>query len=159
MEKTRKYSKIPSAADLAAFGGMHCSRIHHEAVASGWRCPSCNRNANEVVRWTEIKGAWREKFADEFGMGFTTSLTHHHCHSELQLPRFQRALICGDCNSADAAAKRKLGLPADWSFSPAELAQFVRVAPHSGKTMIDYAIARVIFDTTQRSSGNVRFWD
>jgi hypothetical protein len=139
---------------------MHCSQLHREAVANGWRCPSCNRNANEVVRWTEILGpSWREKFADEFGMGFTTSLVYHHCHSESLSPRFPRTLICGDCNTADGAAKRKLGLPADWSFSPAELARFVKVLPHSGKASINYAIAHQIYDAAKRPSNTAKFWD
>lgn len=82
-------------------------------------------------------------------MGFTITLTHHHCHSESWPQRFPRTLICGDCNSADGAAKRKLGLPKDWSFTPAELAQFVKVLPYSGKTDIDYEIARKIYEAAR----------
>src|SRR5690606_14508551 len=88
---------------------------------------------------TEIREkSWRERFADEFGMGFTAPIAKHHCHAG---HRFPTTVICGDCNSADGRAKRQLMLPESWSFSPDELARFVSVRPHSGKTEIDYEIA------------------
>lgn len=153
MEKAPKYSRVPSPSELAAFSGMHCSVIYREALATAWRCPSCQRNAHELVRWTEIKGpSWRERFGDAFGMGFTITFAHHHCHSASWPPRFPRTLICGDCNSADGAAKRKLALPADWTFTPTELAQFVKVPPFSGRTAIDYEIARKIYETARHGT-------
>ena len=76
-------------------------------------------------------------------MGITVTLTGHHCHGA---GRFPKTLICGDCNSADGAAKRKLGLPATWSFTPAEISAFISVSPHSGATKIDYAIAQRIYE-------------
>lgn len=79
-------------------------------------------------------------------MGFTISLTKHHCHAGC---RFPRTLICGDCNSADGAAKRKLKLPDSWSFSPQEIGKFVATTPHSGKTLIDYDEARRIFENSR----------
>lgn len=83
---------------------------------------------------------------DEHGMGFTVTLTGHHCHGTW---RFRQTLICGDCNSADGAAKRKLGLPESWSFPPADIGSFVTVAPHSGATRIDYDCARQIYDAAR----------
>lgn len=77
-------------------------------------------------------------------MGFTVSMATHHCHG---VGRFQEELICGDCNSADGTAKRKLGLPKEWSFSPAEIGRFVTVSPHSGATRIDYDEALRIYDS------------
>lgn len=76
-------------------------------------------------------------------MGFTVTLTRHHCHGR---GRFVETVICGDCNSADGAAKRKLGLPGDWSFSPREIGSFVQVAPHSGATQINYEVAQRIYE-------------
>lgn len=84
----------------------------------------------------------RTRYGDEHGMGWTTSIVGHHCHGA---GRFTGTLMCGDCNSADGAAKRKLGLPASWSFSPREIGQFVTVTPHSGKTVIDYEIADALY--------------
>lgn len=85
-------------------------------------------------------------------MGFTAPLTRHHCHGE---GRFPQTVICGDCNSADGAVKRKLKLPASWSFSPTELSRFVSTPVHSGKTSIDYEIARLIYEAQM---AQVQFW-
>jgi hypothetical protein len=143
MPKTPKYTKIPTAADLAAFTGMHCRQLYQQAVSEGWRCPSCGRTAEQLVRWTEIRGpSWRARYGDEFGMGFTVTLTRHHCHG---YGRFPPTMICGDCNSADGAAKRKHKLPESWSFSPEEIGRFVMVVPHSGATRIDYDRALRIY--------------
>jgi hypothetical protein len=106
------------------------------------------------VRWTEILGpTWRERYADEHGMGFTVTLANHHCHGE---GRFPTTLICGDCNSADGTAKRKLRLPRNWSFSPAEIATFVAVPVHSGATLIDYEQAKRIYDLATTVRGFFR---
>jgi hypothetical protein len=143
MAKSRRFSRIPTSAELATFTGMHCARLYRHAIETGWRCPSCGRSARELVRWTEIRGpSWRARYGDEYGMGFTVTMTMHHCHG---VGRFRQELICGDCNSADGAAKRKLGLPKDWSFAPGEIARFVTVAPHSGATAIDYGEALRIY--------------
>lgn len=69
-------------------------------------------------------------------------MTNHHCHGR---GRFPETLICGDCNSADGAAKRKLKLPENWSFSPQEIAQFVRGTPHAAVD-IDFDIAKAVFE-------------
>lgn len=145
--KTRKWSRIPSELEIANFDGMHCNKIYQQAVASGWHCPCCGRSAQQLIRWTEIRGTWfRAKYADEHGMGFTIAFALHHCHG---YGRFETTLICGDCNTADGTAKRKLGLPKSWSFSPSEIRQFVTVAPYSGKITIDYAKAKQLYE--QRS--------
>ncbi|MCP3042184.1 hypothetical protein K6X14_03340 [Xanthomonas euvesicatoria pv. allii] len=142
--KTRKYSRMPTTAEISAFTGMHCHALYAEAVAQNWHCPSCKRHVYELIRWTEIRGpSWRQRFGDEHGMGFTIVLTKHHCHGH---GRFAQTLICGDCNSADGAVKRKLRLPTTWSFSPQEIGQFVTVAPHSGQTTIDYVKARELYE-------------
>lgn len=144
MPKTAKFSRVPNENELAAFTGMHCRNLYLEAVQTQWQCPSCQRSAQELVRWTEIRGpSWRARYADEYGMGFTVTLTGHHCHGA---GRFPETLICGDCNSADGTAKRKLGLPATWSFTPAEIGAFISVSPHSGATKIDYAIAQQLYE-------------
>lgn len=144
MPKSLKYSKIPTEADLAVFTGMHCRLVYQQAVREGWRCPSCRRTAQELVRWTEIRGpSWRARYGDEFGMGFTVTLTRHHCHGR---GRFAQTLICGDCNSADGAVKRKHKLPKAWSFSPDEIGRFVQVAAFSGATQIDYDLALRIYE-------------
>jgi hypothetical protein len=144
--KTAKWYRPPTAAEIACFDGMHCASLYASCVATGWRCPSCNRTAPELIRWSEIRGpSWRARYGDEWGRGWTISITRHHCHSETSV-RFPETVICGDCNSADGAAKRKLKLPADFSFSPRELAQFVKCTPYSGKTEIDCNTALLLFN-------------
>jgi hypothetical protein len=142
-KKTRKWSKIPTDAEIEAFDGVHCKSTYREAVARNWRCPSCKRSAQELIRWSEIRGpGMRVRYGDEYGMGWTISMAKHHCHAG---HRFPDTLICGECNAADGVAKRELGLPRDWSFSPEEIAEFVSVVPHSGKTEINYAKAYAIY--------------
>jgi hypothetical protein len=145
MVKIARWQKIPSAEELAAFDGMHCVKQYRDALATNWRCPSCGRTPHALIRWTNIKGpSWRARYGDAYGMGFSIALAMHHCHAG---HRFPPTRICGDCNSADGAAKRRLSLPIEWSFTPAEIGRFVQVGPHSGKTVIDYARAQAIFDT------------
>jgi hypothetical protein len=144
MSKIGKWSVVPTAQDIAAFTGMHCARLYGQTLASGWRCPCCGRSAVELIRWAAIRGpSWRQRYGDEYGMGWTISITRHHCHGAR---RFPETTICGDCNSADGAAKRVLTLPAHWSFTPDEIGQFTKLTAHSGRTIIDYAKAQSIYD-------------
>ncbi len=124
--KTPKWSRVPTPAEVASFDGLHCARAYVEAVRTGWRCPSCNRTPTELIRWSEIRGP---------------SIPYVN-----RAARFPITLICGDCNTADGAAKKFLGLPKTWSFSPAEIGRFVTVVPHSGRTAIDYDEARRIYE-------------
>jgi hypothetical protein len=138
---------MPTPAETAAFDGLHCHKVYREAVAQNWRCPCCQRSAHDLIRWTEIRGpSWRARYADEYGMGFTIGFANHHCHGH---GRFLTTRICGDCNWADGAAKRKLKLAESWSFSVEEIAQFITVVPHSGKTTINYKRAQEIYDASQ----------
>jgi hypothetical protein len=47
------------------------------------------------------------------------------------IERFSTALICNDCNAAEGAAKLalKAEIHADFSFSPREIAQFIKAKP------------------------------
>jgi hypothetical protein len=58
-------------------------------------------------------------------------------------PRFSPTVICSDCNHADGRAKRQLGLPARFSFSPIELSQFITGYPHNGVEVDVEAAGRV----------------
>jgi hypothetical protein len=149
LTKSKKWSRVPTPDDLANFSGVHCAAKWKKARDMNWRCPSCGRDAHQIVRWSYINGTtMRRLYGDEHGMGWTTAIVTHHCHSDR---RFHSVLLCGDCNSADGAAKRKLKLPADWSFSPDEIGQFATVTPYSGKTTIDFETAQMIYDEMTRS--------
>lgn len=62
------------------------------------------------------------------------------------MPRFPRTVVCDQCNAADGRAKRKLGLPSDFSFSPLEIRAFVTATPHAPH-VVDYEIARRIYES------------
>jgi hypothetical protein len=58
--------------------------------------------------------------------------------------RFPGTIICGNCNAADGSAKKKLGLPEWFSFSPSEIATFVKASPNAPH-VIDYQTALAIY--------------
>jgi hypothetical protein len=81
-------------------------------------------------------------------MGWVAALHKHHDHSSGyfgQTPsRFPQTIVCDQCNVADGVAKRRLGLPKNFSFSPKEIRFFVTATPH-GKHQISYEKARLIY--------------
>ena len=154
MSAKKRWCRVPTTEEIKRFDGLHCSSMYRWAIANDWRCPSCDRTAIELIRWSEIRGpTMRHLYANEHGMGFTIALTRHHCHGP---GRFKEILICGDCNSADGAAKRKFKLPDSWSFALDEIKQFIRVTPHSGRTIIDYDEAHKIWSTANAEPANER---
>jgi len=95
--------------------------------------------------WTKVKDLSQPKVppAD----GWLSVVNRHHDHVEDHFPgtaRFPRTEICDLCNNADAAAKRALGIPRWFSFSPEEIGRFVAATPH-GLHVRDDETARVIF--------------
>jgi hypothetical protein len=46
--KIPKWSVVPTAADIAAFDGLHCARQYRWAVRHGWRCPCSWRSTIEL---------------------------------------------------------------------------------------------------------------
>ena len=76
-------------------------------------------------------------------MGWIAPLVRHHDHSIFN--RFPETIICGDCNSADGRAKQKLSLPSNWSFSPADIRQFIETRPHAGYR-INYQKAKDLYN-------------
>jgi hypothetical protein len=96
MTKIPKWSRVPTSAEIAAFDGLHCDKTYRWAVASRRRCPCCNRSAQELIRWSEIRGpGMRLRYGDEYGMGFTIQLGWHHRHGYPR--RFEPTVICGSC--------------------------------------------------------------
>lgn len=64
--------------------------------------------------------------------------------------RFERTTICLQCNESDGKAKTYLGLPSDFSFSPAEIAQFVSVKKDN-ELHIDYDAAKSVYEEAKTS--------
>lgn len=115
-----------------------------------WRCPVCRRLKPEIARLTAAgvalcqlerhhdhlgdQGArilWRGQVRPENRSGAEA------LHSAIQVcmglaERFHPILVCSDCNAADAAAKAALEYAADdhFSFSPSEIARFIKIEPN-----------------------------
>jgi hypothetical protein len=141
--------KCPSIEEYLAFDGAHCHRIYNR-LSEDWRCPGCWRTKFEILRWTILYPHKPESRRPGWAGGYH----EHHDHAGdkylrtgqplLFHSRFTPIVVCEQCNSADSAAKRKLNLPADFSYSPWEIRQFVTSYAH-GKHLVDYQIAHGIY--------------
>lgn len=135
--KRNREMRIPTQEDFLAFDGAHCKRLY-ASIGPDWRCPGCHRTKYQVMRWTK-------RFPDTpySFMGWVMGLHKHHDHGNWP-GRFPETLVCEQCNSADAAAKRELKLPKKFSFSPAEIRCFVIAVPH-GWHLINYVAAQRLY--------------
>lgn len=114
-----------------------------------WRCRPCLRSKPEIAR------------VDKNGR-LLCQIVLHHDHFDQYVPddvrkglrnvsftaevagrdhltRFLPELICQDCNTADAAAKKIVGAPSVFSFAPHEIALMIRVTanePHKVKAEV-----------------------
>ena len=139
----RKKSKfIPTESDLRQYDGAHTPHLWFSRPKD-WRCPACGRSKIQIMRWTKrcVQGRRFE--------GWLAALHTHHCHSVAICDftgkgRFDQIVICDQCNAADGLAKRKLGIPDPFSFSPTEIGQFVDAKPNASH-VIDYERALEIY--------------
>ncbi|MHA2764413.1 hypothetical protein [Vibrio harveyi] len=134
--------KVPSLQDYLYHTGLHYKKLWAE-VGNDWKCPACSRTKFQIMRWTKRFPNKPTAFMD-----WVAALHRHHDHSadilNPQNARFSETVICGQCNSADGAVKRKLKLPKDFSFSPVEISKFVSATPH-GAHKISYELAESIY--------------
>ena len=130
--------KVPTDNDYYNYNGGSCHRIWNQ-LPHEWRCPACKRTKREVLRWGRSGYKGKEK------MQWYASFHKHHDHTK-GVERFSRTVLCADCNTADGAAKQKLGLPDDWSFSPSEIAQFVVSRPHAKHKSIKHKVALNLYE-------------
>ena len=144
--------KVPSEADYRAYDGAHCFNLWRN-LPDSWRCPSCSRSKFELLRWTTRRFRQGVGACPPFSDWFAGLHAHHDHAADYGNPaaRFPETVICDQCNVAEGRAKRKLGLPLSFSFSPVEIAQFVVAFPHRCHA-IDLAIARRIFGQLRRSA-------
>ncbi|MGJ7610678.1 MULTISPECIES: hypothetical protein [unclassified Variovorax] len=134
-------AKRPSIEDFRAFDGAHCRRIYAR-LPEDWRCPSCLRTKFEILRWTTLYPHKPEISRPGWAGGYHEH--HDHAGGKWFAARFEPTVICEQCNSADSAIKRKLKLPAKFSFSPIEIQRVVTSYAH-GKHLIDYQVAHMIY--------------
>lgn len=137
MRVFRNYQKkYPTEQEYIDFKGPKKYKELWFMLDDNWRCPVCNRNKKELIRWkvnrtNNDSGYW------------SCSFHQHHDHGN----RWKETiLICGDCNSADGFAKRYLRLPKNWSFSIEELKEFVKCEINGSIVTIDLDIAFDIFN-------------
>lgn len=132
--------KKPNDQEYLEYDGGNCSVIW-KSLDDNWKCPSCKRTKREVMRWGKRKQSGRTF------EGWIAGFHKHHDHSGHK--RFSKTIICALCNSADGNAKAKLGLPANFSFSPEDIGLFVTPTPY-GKHKIDFEKAKNIYDKLQQ---------
>ena len=123
-------------------------------VPSDWRCPCCYRIKREIAR------------IDKNG-NLLCSIHRHHDHycerfevdvrklspGDFQfgrvvqdsLVRFADTLICNDCNVAEPTAKKLVGAPPYFTFSPIEIAFFI-VVSREGEISVDPDRAKRAYD-------------
>ena len=133
---------IPTYEDYQVHSGLHYHQLW-TSIGDEWICPGCGRSKFQIMKWTR-------RFPNKTNsyMGWVAALHKHHDHSidcnEPTQARFPETLICGQCNGAEGAAKRKLKLPSNFSFSPQEMRSFILATPH-GTHVINYDTALAIF--------------
>lgn len=146
--------RVPTMDEYLQYDGAHCRNLWR-SLSEDWECPGCGRTRFQIMRWTKRyrdKDPKTGRSVDPY-MGWMAALHEHHDHGVDDLPyllqdraeRFPRTVICDHCNAADGRVKRLLKLPRDFSFSPEEIRQFVRVTPHAGHEL-DLARARDVYD-------------
>lgn len=138
-------------ATLGANGWGTLDNFHE--VPRHWICPFCRRDKASIAR-LDAKGRLLCRLV----------LHHDHVRDYISLrakakgvddtarnaamdrfTRFQDTLLCEDCNNAEGEAKRRIGAPNFFSFSPDEIARFV-VAKPSQPHAIDEVEALAIFE-------------
>ena len=143
--RKRRLQRVPTLRDLEDYGGGHTFRLW-AALPPDWRCPACRRSRFELLTWTKSitgYGVPRGEYQ------WLAPLHEHHDHRSdhgMFAPRFSPTVICSDCNHADGRAKRQLGLPGRFSFSPIELSQFITGYPHNGVD-VDVEAAGRVYDS------------
>src|SRR5688572_20777465 len=138
--------KIPTDDEYHSYDGAHCFHLW-DALDDTWRCPGCGRSRREVLRWTKRQAKpW--KGIHQPYWGWLAGLHVHHDHSSpygFGGGRFPDTVLCDQCNAADGQAKKGLKLPANFSFSPSEIREFVTATPHD-RHRVDLEKAKVVYE-------------
>ena len=134
------------------------------ATWTGWSCPCCKRNKHQIVRLTSgevllchlelhhdhlddyVKRIFREIKLSSEDPDLRVQASRAEGALRSLVERFERTLICVDCNLADARAKSELReeIELHFTFTPSEIAQFIEVQDNQIHE-IDIARARRIW--------------
>ncbi len=100
-------------------------------VGLNWRCPCCHRSKEEIARLDRNAHLLCElhRHHDHFGDEANSRLPSGPGVADVlaSFCRFPDVLICSDCNVAEPAAKRIVGAPSYFTFTPYEIATFITV--------------------------------
>lgn len=131
----------------------------------GWRCPCCNRDKPALARLSRggvlrCKLEWHHDHLEDYVRRFFDDMSPpvpndgsynlqrnvaKDAISTLSI-RFRSVLICADCNSSESEAKRNVdGVDRDFTFSPKEIAEFIKPNPNSTHE-IDITLAQQIWE-------------
>ncbi len=129
-----------------------------------WFCSCCGRAKAQILRKSKagvllahlhehhdhLHALIAHKLRKVFGAHWVSGIpqgTYHLEHLGSQLiERFERVLVCADCNLAEAEAKRSLkNVDPYFSFRPSEIRRFSTIAPNNGHR-VDLAVAQAIWE-------------
>lgn len=131
--------------------------------SQSWRCPACQRPKHEVFRKSpsgillaklelhhdhmadevikrpvEVAGPeWKALVGEGSAVVLDTICS--------LIIRFDQALICSECNAADGKVKQMVGADPRFTFTVAEIGQFVRSEPHKDH-QVDAEIAKRLWE-------------
>jgi hypothetical protein len=148
-------------------------------VRRDWCCEACQRRKTEIARVSDngvllcqldwhhdhlrdhAKGVFRPLIDDEDKTPEARALRRGIDACKDLTMRFFTTLLCADCNTAEGQAKIRLkGLvPAYFSFSPQEIARFIRVTPNGMHTIDDQAALEVWLEVQDDVAERVAFLD
>lgn len=125
--------RIPTDEEYRAYDGAHCARLW-ESLSESWRCSGCVRSKREIMRWSKRKARPDLGITEDY-YGWMAGLHRYQVTGPV---------LCDHCDIAARSAKRKLGLPERFFFSPDEIRRFVNPKPHQGHR-IELEVAQQIF--------------
>ncbi|MBX3564933.1 MAG: hypothetical protein KF730_10200 [Sphingomonas sp.] len=120
-----------------------------------WECPCCRRRKSDIARLTDAgvllcQLDWHHDHLEDAAGAIMRAMATAGIDGDLLvtrkracsaarplIARFAPVLLCNDCNAADAAMKARLGsvVPPAFSFSPKEIAQFIKPRPNSSHAL------------------------
>lgn len=137
-------------------------------TSQDWTCPGCGRGKLDIARRNNqgeamchlhehhdhMKEVLERKF-NEMAIMKRVVVADDVCQdfakrSASMIVAYEPTVVCADCNNADTLAKRLVSTPADFSFSPQEIRQFVKPEPNEIHE-IDREIARAIWDGQRKT--------
>lgn len=113
-----------------------------------WICPGCKRNKSQIARLNKhgeltcylvIHHDHMKSYIETRLGEYVGSLKAFHASPESEafaktlsdaVAAFDDVLVCPDCNAVDSVAKKLLGCPAVFSFTPRDIAHFVIAEPN-----------------------------